>query len=265
MTSQMTDGRPDELLSSAVQQVSQLSKTLNLHITHHEERIDDVQQKANSVIADARAELEQFCQSVLADADARLEAGKAELAAQFADVVAAVRQEAAAYLSRLEENHRQQVAEIAADGEAQLELLRSEIAAGRQQFAAERERMETAHREAGKSQRQTLTLEHRAALETGLEATRRERAEQQDEYENLRQKTVDELNGQLSQALETGAENYQSALSEATAQLNAEHQRSNDAAVSGINTTWTKFTRILIGVTGISSAVAVAALVVALL
>ena len=265
MTRQTTYGESEELLSSAVRQVSQLSKTLNLHITRHEEWIIDAQQRVDRAVESARVALEQSYQSARDEADARLEAVKAELVAQFISASATIQQEAAANLTQFQEVHRQQVARIAADGEATLELLRAEIAAARQQFDNQRQQMETAHHEAAETQRQTLSREHHAALESGLLATRREREEQRDEYENLRQKTVDDLNSQMTQALETSAENYQSTLSESTASLNAEHQRSNDAAVAGINTAWTKFTRILICVTGVSSAVAIAALVVALL
>lgn len=81
----------------------------------------------------------------------------------------------------------------------------------------------------------------------------------------MRQQTISDLNTEMATALQTSADNYQSALADATTSLNAEHQRSNDAAISGINTAWTKFTRILIGATCISSAIAVAALVVTLL
>ncbi len=324
MTNSTLPAEAGEVLSSAVQQVVQQSRMLGHHITRHEEWAAEVQKQIGQAFADARDALDQYCQSALAEVNAQAEARKADLLAQFTGSATSVRQEAASNLAQLQETHRQQVTKIASDGAALLESMRSEIAATLERAAAERERIQTDHREEAESQRRTLNQEHREALENSLETThhqreeqrreyqqlrqdtiadvnlerermqsvhkeageaqlrtlsrehrealetsldvvRREREEQRGEYQQLRQQTVTELNGELSQALESSEANFQTAMSTTTANLNADHQRSNDAAVAGINATWTRFTRILIGVTGVSSAIAVAALVMSLL
>ncbi len=265
MTSPTTNGHADEVLSNAVQQVVQQSRILSLHVTRHDEWIAQARQQTDRTIENARTALERAHQSALETANAQAEITKADLLAQFASVAATIQQEAAAHLTQIQESHHQQATKIQADGAALLESLRSEISAARQQIAAERERMQSAHEEAAQAQRRTLNREHNEAMENSLEAMRRDRQEQRDEYQQVRQQTLSDLNTETAKALQTSADNYRSALAEATTSLNAEHQRSNDAAISGINTTWTKFTRILIGATCISSAIAVAALVVALL
>ena len=265
MTSPITNGPADEVLSSAVQQVVQQSRILALHVTRHEEWIAEARQQTDQAIEGARISLEQAYQAALTAADTQAEATKADLLAQFASAAATIQQEATTNLVQLQESQQQQASEIQANGAALLESLRSEISAARQQFAAERERMQCSHEEAAQTQRRTLNREHSEALENSLETTRRERQEQRDEYQKVRHQTISDLNTEMANALQTSADNYQSAMADATASLNAEHQRSNDAAISGINTAWTKFTRILIGATCVSAVIAVAALVVTLL
>ena len=130
------------------------------------------------------------------------------------------------------------------------------------QRAAQSQRQET---DDAQSQRHTLAEEHASALADSIAANRRERDEQRSAYEQIREQTVTSLNAELGQALEDSARNYQSAMTEATENLNAEQQRNTDVAIAGINTRWTKFTRILVGVTAASSATAIAAILVALL
>ena len=265
MTTPTNNGHADEVLSAAVQQVVQQSRILARHVTRHEEWIAEARQQTDEAIENARISLEQAYQAALTTANAQAEAAKEDLLAQFASAAATIQEEATNNLAQLQESHHQQASKIQADGAALLESLRSEISAARKQFAAERERMQSDYEDATRTQRRTLNQEHSEALENSLETTRRERQEQRDEYQQVRQQTISDLNTDLANALQTSSENYQSAMADTTTSLNAEHQRSNDAAISGINTAWTKFTRILIGATCVSSAIAVAALVLTLL
>ena len=66
MTTPEIPAEAGEVLSSAVQQVVQQSRTLGYHITRHDDWMADAQQRIDRAVADARRALEQSCQSALA-------------------------------------------------------------------------------------------------------------------------------------------------------------------------------------------------------
>ena len=295
MTTRLNTGSADELLSKVAQQVAEASKTLGMHITQHDDintaAVAAAQELAESTIQQAQAALDQSLQHSLAASARQLDASKADLLSQFTAVADAIRVEAAGNLARLQEQHAARLeattAQARADCAALLQTTQDAIALAQQQLAAERDRLQQQHRRAAESQRQEaadnlsdlqeqhrrateahrqrLTQEHESALDTLLTTGRNERAEQRSEFEQLRSRTVSELNSGLAAALEAGVNANHAAMADATASLNAEQQRNTDTAIDGINTTWAKFSRILIGATVVSTAVAVAALVVALL
>ena len=299
MTTRLNTGSTDELLSKVAQQVAEASKTLGMHITQHDDiNTAAAQELAESTIQQAQAALDQSLQNSLAASARQLDASKADLLSQFTAVADAIRVEAAGNLARLQEQH----AALLQTMQDTIALAQQQLAAERDRLwedyrkasenltleacdnltrqqqqhrrAAESQRQEAAdhlsdlqeqHRRATEAHRQRLTQEHESALDTLLTTGRNERAEQRSEFEQLRSRTVSELNSGLAAALEAGVNANHAAMAEATASLNAEQQRNTDTAIDGINTTWTKFSRILIGATVVSTAVAVAALVVALL
>ena len=302
MTTRLNTGSADELLSKVAQQVAEASKTLGMHITQHDDintaAAAAAQELAESTIQQAQAALDQSLQHSLAASARQLDASKADLLSQFTAVADAIRVEAAGNRARLQEQH----AALLQTMQDAIALAQQQLAAERDRLwedyrkasenltreasdnltrlqqqhrrAAESQRQEAAdhlsdlqeqHRRATEAHRQRLTQEHESALDTLLTTGRNERAEQRSEFEQLRSRTVSELNSGLAAALEAGVNANHAAMAEATASLNAEQQRNTDTAIDGINTTWTKFSRILIGATVVSTAVAVAALVVALL
>ena len=265
MTSPTADGGVDEVLSSTVNQVVQQSRIINQHVTRHEEWLAEVRQQTDQVVEGARVALEQAYESVLATASAQIDVTKADLLARFVSAAEAIQQEATANLVRSREIYQQQATKMQGDGAALLESLRSEISVARRHLVEQRALMESAHDEATQTQRRIFGQEYTAALTSSLATVRQERQGQRDDYHRVRRQTISDLNTELSNALQNSVDNYQSALEDSATSLSAEHQRSNDAAISGINTAWTKFTRILVGIVCVSSAIAVAALVVTLL
>ena len=286
MTTHSDNGSADELLSRVAQEVAQQSQTLGLHIKQHDNLNAPMQEQVERSIQQAKAALEEASQDSFAAGVQLLEASKAEILDQFRIATEAIHREAASNLTRMEEQHQRQAeqltAAIARDRavcETLLETMRDAVAAAQEQLAEERSRLhqdyqravenltrlQDEHQRAADERRRALSREYESALETSLSANRREREEQRDEFEQLRRRTLAELNAELENALEAGANANKTAMAEAASSLSVEHQRHTDAAIAGINTTWTKFSRILIGASVVSAAAAAVAIVMALL
>lgn len=114
-------------------------------------------------------------------------------------------------------------------------------------------------------QEQRLQQDYQKSLDNAFAINRQEREEQRSESEKLRDETVADLTSNLERAMEANTKEYQVAIAQATESLNAEQQRNNETIVAAIDTRWSKFSRILVGATVISTAVAIAAIMVALL
>ena len=286
MTPHPDNGSADELLSRVVQEVAQQSQTLGLHIKQHNDINAPAQEQVQRSIQEAKTALEEASQDSLAAGAQLLETGKAELLEQFKISTEAIHQEAAANLARMEEQHLHRVEQltvaIARDRavcETLLATMRDAVGAAQEQLAEERSRLlqdyqgamenltrlQEEHQRAADEQRRVLSREYKTALEASLAANRIEREEQSNEFEQLRGRTLAELSAELENALEAGANANKTALAEATNNLNAEHQRHTYAAIAGIRTTWTRFSRIIIGVSVASAAAAAAAIVMALI
>ncbi|MCY4366222.1 MAG: hypothetical protein OXE17_08375 [Chloroflexi bacterium] len=286
MTTQSRNGSAEELLSRVVQEVAQQSQTLGLHIKQHDDLNAPAQEQVQRSIQEAKAALEEASQDSFAAGALQLEAGRAEILEQFKIATEAIHREATSNLTRMEEQHRRQAeqltAAIARDRavcETLLETMRDAVAATQEQLAEERVRLREDYDRAIKNltrlqeelqrnadeQRRTLYREYESALEASLAANRRQREEQSNEFEQLRSRTLAELSAELEGALEAGANANRTAMAEAANGLNVEHQRHTDAAIDGINTAWTKFSRILIGVSVTSAAAAAVAIVMSLI
>ena len=227
MTSPATPDGPDDLLAQAVQLLAQQSRMLNLHIVQHED-IEEVPIRVKDAFAQAQ------------------------------------------HTQR--EEHRTALAEIVQQREEQRiehdQTLRQALAQADSAFVQAQHTQQEEHRTALAEivrQREEQRTEHDQTLKQATRQVADEREAQRTEYVSLLEQTVARLTQELDEALKANADSYQAALSVATDKLNAEHQRSNDAAFSSINLTWSKFSRILAGISVATATAAVAALVVALL
>ena len=246
-----------------------------------------VRQEAATNLAHLQETHSQQITKIAADGTALLESVRSEItvalqqmAAERERMQAQHREEGENQRRTLNRQHHETLENSLEVTRQERETQRDEYQRLRQQTAAdldlERERMQTAHREAAESQRQVLNREHNESLANSLEATRQERDAQSNEYQLIRQQTVTDFQTSLSASTaqlnrehqnsnDRAVADFQTSLSEATAQLNREHQSSNEQAVAAVSADRTKFTRILIAVAGVSSAIAIANLVVTLL
>ena len=227
MTSSATPDGSDDVLAQAVQQLAQQSRMLNLHIVQHED-IEEVPIRVKDAFAQAQRDRQQEHQAALAEIARQREEQQAEHDQTLSQALERANTAFAQAQHTQQEEHRAALAEIA-------------------------------------RQREEQRTEHDQTLKQAARQVADEREAQRTEYVSLLEQTVARLTQELDEALKANADSYQAALSEATNKLNAEHQRSNDAAVSSINLTWSKFSRILVGISAATATVAVVALVVALL
>ena len=108
---------------------------------------------------------------------------------------------------------------------------------------------------------------HAANLAAADSALGQEREEQQRQYRELCSRTTTEVGGLLAAALEENARNTDRKLEEAGAALARQGRDTRDAreTLAASNARWRRLSIILAGATAMATAVAVAALVVALL
>ena len=291
----------EQALTEVARQVAQQSETLHLHITQHAD-LNTAKEQADHDVEQARSALEESLRRTLSESD-QLEQFKeqaaAELRSQVENAVQTIEENyqtamanARENLARLHEEHQQQLRQDYLEAlnnalttiQRERDQQRDEFKRLSEQAVADaKSTLETAL-EASRKEYQTsladavanltrlhvereqrLQQDYQKSLDNAFAINRQERDEQRAELENLCEKTVADLTANLERALEASANEHQDAMVKSAESLNAEQQRNNETIVASISTRWTRFSRILIGATVISAAIAITAIVVALL
>lgn len=260
-------------MAEAIRQVTLQSETLGLHITNHEE-FDAARDRAEQSVQQALTALEQIHQVALKEAAQQAETSRQELFQQFTDTT----NEKVAYLleehrKALESHQEQLIQKHEAALKDALSVARNEreehsvalIRANEEQYQrALSAANEGLYRSLQENSRKLLQ-DYQDSLEAATAANQRDREEQRAQFEQARNQAVAEIKSQLTEALATGANNYQEALKQAAADFSAEQQRNTENAVASISARWKKFSTIVIICVGATALLSAAALVIALL
>ena len=245
----------ENLLASMAEQVAQQSRTTALHISQHDDIEAVAQEQANAVIEGIRADLEAAHQAALARATEAMTAShRGELHQNLTSIAERFNetlQELTDHHAGILKGHVEALEELgkrSAERHArEMEELRSEIENSR-----------------GQAQRQEMDEAHAANLAALDSALREEREEQQRQYREICSRTTTEVGGLVEAALEENARDTDRKLEEAGAAL-ARQGRDTREALAASNARWRRLSIILVGATAVATAVAVAALVMALL
>ena len=247
----------EKLLASMAQQVAQQSRTTALHISQHDDIEAAAQERANAVIEGIRVDLEAAHQAALARATEAMTASHRRelhqnltaIAERFNETLQELTEHHAGILKGHVDALKNLEQESAERHAREMEELRSEIQASREQAQRQRQEMDEAHA---------------ANLAAADSALRQEREEQQQQYREICSQTTDEMRRLLEAALEENARDTDRKLEEAGAAL-AQQGRDIREALAASNARWRRLSIILAGATAMATAVAVAALVMALL
>ena len=247
----------EKLLASMAEQVAQQSRTTALHISQHDDIEAAAQERANAVIDRIRADLQEAHQAALTRATEAMTASHGRelhqnltrIAERFNETL----QELTDHHTNLLKEHLDVLERVGQRNAEQhgreVEELRSEIQNSREQ--AQRQRQETDEA-------------HAANLAEAATVLREERQEQQQQYEQICSQTTTEMKRLLDTALGENTRETDRKLEEAGAAL-AQQGRDTDEALAASNAQWRRLVTILMGATVTATAVAVAALVMALL
>lgn len=247
----------EKLLASMAQQVAQQSRTTALHIAQHDDIEAAAQDKAKAIIDKIRADLQEAHQVALAQAteavtsthNRELHQNLTRIAERFnenlqelTDHHATTLKDHVDALERVgQQNAEQHVREV--------EALRAEIRDARDQAQRQREELDEAH------------AKNLAATAEALQA---ERTEHQRQYRQMCSDTTTEVTRLVDTALEENNRATDTKLAETGAAMAQQGQEVYDALAAS-NARWRRLTTIFIVATAATSAVAVAALVIALL
>ena len=245
----------EQLLASMAEQVAQQSRTMALHISQHDDIEAAAQERANAFIEGIRTGLEAAHQAALARATEAMTAShRGELHQSLTSIAERFNetlQELTDHHASILQGHVDALEELGKQNSErharEVEELRSEIQASREQAQRQRREMDEAHA---------------ANLAAADSALRQEGEEQQRQYRELCSRTTTEVGGLLAAALEENAGDTDRKLEEARAEL-ARQGRDTRDALAASNARWRRLSIILAG--AMATAVAVAALVMALL
>ena len=247
----------EKLLASMAEQVAQQSRTTALHISQYDDIEAAAQERANAVIDRIRADLQEAHQAALTRATEAMTASHGRelhqnltrIAERFNETL----QELTDHHTNLLKEHLDVLERVGQRNAEQhgreVEELRSEIQNSREQ--AQRQRQETDEA-------------HAANLAEAATVLREERQEQQQQYEQICSQTTTEMKRLLDTALGENTRETDQKLEEAGAAL-AQQGRDTHEALAASNAQWRRLVTILMGATVTATAVAVAALVMALL
>jgi hypothetical protein len=247
----------EKLLASMAQQVAQQSRTTALHISQHDDIEAAAQERANAVIEGIRADLEAAHQAALARAT---EAMTASHRAELHQNLTAIAERFNGTLQELTDQH---AGILKGHVDALEELGKQNSERHGQEVEELRAEIQTS-REQAQRQRQEMDEAHAANLAAADSALRQEREEQQRQYRETCSRTTAEVRGLLEAALEENTRDTDRKLEEAGAAL-ARQGRDVREALAASNARWRRLSIILAGATAMATAVAVAALVMALL
>lgn len=247
----------EKLLGAMAQQVAQQSRTTALHIAQHDEIEAVAQERANAVIERIRADLQEAHEAALSRATETMTAShRRELHQNLTTI-------AANFNARLEEltNHHTRILKDQVDA---LEKLEQESAVRHGQEMEELRAEIRYSREQAQGQRREMNEAHAANLAAADSALRKERHEQQQQYQQICSDTTAAINRLLDNALEENARDTDRKLEETGAEIAYQSQKAHKALVAS-NAKWRRITIILIGAALTATGVATAALVIALL
>lgn len=247
----------EKLLTSLAQQVAQQSRTTALHIVQHDDIEATAQERANAVIDRLRFDLQQAHEAALSRAmEAMTASNNRDLHQNLTNIAARFNeslQELIGHHARILQEHvdgLETLARQSAERHGQeVEELRAEIRTSRDQAQEHRREMDQAH------------AARLAAVDNTL---RQERNEQEQRYQQVCSDTTAEIKRLLDSALEKNARETERKLEETGAAM---AQQSGDIhnAMTASNARWRRLAIILIGATVTSTALAAAALLMALL
>ena len=247
----------EKLLASMAQQVAQQSRTTALHIAQHDDIEAAAQERANAVIDRIRTDLEEVHQAALAQATEAITAShRRELHQNLTNIAKRFNeslQELTNHHASILKGHVDALEKLGQQNaerhDREVEELRSEIQTSREQAQRQRREMDEAHA---------------ANLAAADNALRQERHEQQQQYQQICSHTTAEMKRLLDTALEENARDTNGKLEETRAAM-TQQSRDTHEALAASNAKWRRRTTILIGTTAMATAVAAAALVIALL
>lgn len=247
----------ETLLSVMAQQVAQQSRTTALHIAQHDEIEAVAQERANAVIDRVRADLLEAHEAALSRAreamtasnDRELHRNLTNIAGKFNETL----QELADQHARILKDHVAALEklgqETAERHDQEMEQIRVEIRTSREQAQEQRREMDRAH------------AANLAAVENTLT---QERQQQEQQYQQFRADTNSDVKQLLDGALEENARHTDSRLEETGAAM-VQQGRETHEALAASNARWRRLSMIVIGVSGLATAIATAALAIPLL
>jgi len=261
MTSQRDAQTEREIISQIGRQVAEGSSTLGLHIKQH----DDISEQAR-----------KWAEEVIENAVMRLEGANREASDQTLQSLQSITEALRQNAEQFSETVRQQ----AAGNEAALRETASAMAQASQELL---QQWQASVNEAGESiakRTERLLTEQKTVLEqiTGQfqailqqqneenrklwveqeEKLRQERQRQLKEHQEIRDQTIELLKTEMAATLEQAAKTNQETLEQTAAKANEEYRVTTGEAVYAMDRRWSRFTKTIIGLAIISSAVAVA-------
>ena len=247
----------EKLLASMAQQVAQQSRTTALHIAQHDDIEAAAQDKAKAIIDKIRADLQEAHQVALAQAtEAVTSTHSRELHRNLTRIA-----------ERFNENLQEMTDHHATTLKDHVDALERVGRQNAEQHVREVEALRAEIRDAcdqAQRQREELDEAHAKNLAATAEALQAERTEHQQQYRQMCSDTTTEVTRLVDTALEENNRATDTKLAETGTAMAQQGQEVHDALAAS-NARWRRLTAILIVTTAAASAVAVAALVIALL
>ena len=261
MSSSKDEQTEREAMSLMARQVAEGSRTLGLHIKQHDDITEEARVWAQEVISEGRRLLEAahgqategVLQSFRSTADAlRQDAERFsnELLKQGTENAVSLQETASnlaktnqELLQRFESGVKAAEDAISSGSRSLLDQHEASLATAASQFQAHLEQQADSNRKLREEQEEEL---------------RQERLRHLEQYQQLRDETVELMKAEMEAALERAVKTNHEALEQATAKANQENRANTDEVISAVDRRWSSFTKSVIGAAIISSAVAVA-------